>query len=339
MINLLSLFTGSRKKSGAAAQPPAAPTIPLPVVPRRAPTSLEERQQLLAHHVRLVARGMANGLCVYGSRGGLGKTRVVLATLKEEGVEPVVLTGHCTPLAMYMSLYEHPQSVVFLDDCDAMFRILPALGILRSALWEGEKGSRLVNYNSSQLKVPSSFRFEGRIVFAVNTLPRQNFAFNAVLSRVDQFELSASNEEVLEMMRRLAAQGFEGKLTADECQEVVDFVSEFSATRELSLRLLEPSLKKVLYAREEGVDWRQLVASQLHEIGRTAVPKIPEARAYDLECLKQVAADYPDSISEQEAAFRTLTRRSRATFFRLKRMLGTVSEQVGTAQAAMGTIG
>ena len=105
---------------------------------------------------------MANGLCVYGSRGGLGKTRVVLETLKEEGVEPVILTGHCTPLAMYMSLYEHPESVVFLDDCDAMFRNLPALGILRSALWEGEKGNRLVNYNSSQLKIPSSFHFEGR---------------------------------------------------------------------------------------------------------------------------------------------------------------------------------
>ena len=339
MMNLLSLFTGSRKKSGVAAQPPAALPAPLPVVPRRAPTSLEERQQLLAHHVRLVARGMANGLCVYGSRGGLGKTRVVLTTLKEEGVEPVILTGHCTPLAMYMSLYEHPQSVVFLDDCDAMFRILPALGILRSALWEGEKGSRLVNYNSSQLKVPSSFRFEGRIVFAVNTLPARNHAFQAVLSRVDQFELSASNEEVLEMMRRLAAQGFEGKLTADECQEVVDFVAEFSATRELSLRLLEPSLRKVLYAREEGVDWRQLVASQLHEIGRTAVPKVGEARAYDLECLKQVAADYPDSVSEQEAAFRALTRRSRATFFRLKKSLGSLGEQVGTAQAAMAAGG
>ena len=235
MINLLSLFTGSRKKSGAAAQATAASKAPVPAVPRRVPTSLEERQHLLAHHVRLVARGMANGLCVYGSRGGLGKTRVVLATLKEEGVEPVVLTGHCTPLAMYMSLYEHPQSVVFLDDCDAMFRILPALGILRSALWEGEKGSRLVNYNSSQLKVPSSFRFEGRIVFAVNTLPTKNYAFQAVLSRVDQFELSASNEEVLDLMRQLATQGFEGKLTADECQEVVDFVSEFSATRELSV--------------------------------------------------------------------------------------------------------
>ena len=234
---------------------------------------------------------------------------------------------------MDTALYEHPESVVFLDDCDAMFRILPALGILRSALWEGKKGNRLVNYNSSQLRIPSSFRFEGRIIFAVNTLPTRNHAFNAVLSRVDQFELSASNEEVLVMMRRLAAQGFEGKLTADECMEVVNFVAEFSATRELSLRLLEPSYRKVLYAREEGVDWRQLVASQLHEIGRTAVPKVSDSRSYDVECLKQVLEDHPDSIAEQETAWCLLTRRSRATFFRLKRMLGKVGT---TAQAAMG---
>lgn len=281
---------------------------------------------------------MANGLCIYGSRGGLGKTRVVLSTLKEEGVEPVTLTGHCTPLAMYMSLYEHPESVVFLDDCDAMFRNLPALGILRSALWEGQKGHRLVNYNSSQLKIPSSFNFNGRIIFAVNTLPRQNHAFGAVLSRVDQFELAASNEEVLVMLRQLAAQGFES-LTPDECNEVVDFIGEFSATRELSLRLLEPSLRKVLYARQEGVDWRQLVASQLHEIGRTAAPKLSDSRAHDQECLRQVLQDYPDSIAEQEAAWRYLTHRSRASFFRLKKTLANGIEQVCTAQAGMGVGG
>jgi hypothetical protein len=327
MMNLLSLFTGKKKCETAAPAPP----LPLPelVVPHRPPTSLEERQRLLGHHVRLVARGMANGLCVYGSRGGLGKTRVVLRTLKEEGVKPVTLTGHCTPLAMYMALYEHPESVVFLDDCDAMFRNLPALGILRSALWEGEKGNRLVNYNSSQLKVPSSFHFNGRIIFAVNTLPTRNNAFAALVSRVDQFELSASNEEILDLMRLLAVQGFEG-LDPDECREVVDFIAEFSATRELSLRLFEPSLRKVLYARTAGVDWRQLVASQLHEIGRTAVPNVSDSRAYDMECLRQVVADYPDNIADQEAAFRTLTRRSRATFFRLKKMLG------GSVQAAMG---
>jgi len=216
-MSLLGLFTGIWKKNDTFASVAPIPVVPVTAVPQRPATSLEERQQLLAHHVRLVARGMSNGLCVFGSRGGLGKTRVVLKTLEMEGVEPVILTGHCTPLAMYMALYEHPEAVVFLDDCDAMFRNLPALGILRSALWEGDKGNRIVNYSSSQLKLPSSFRFEGRIVFAINTLPRQNHAFAAVLSRVDQFELSASNQEVLDLMRQLATQGFEEKLTPDEC--------------------------------------------------------------------------------------------------------------------------
>jgi hypothetical protein len=340
-MDFLKLLTGWGKKSEIAAQTPAVSTLAIPappvdtvpVVPNFAPTALEERQRLLAHHVRLVARGMANGLCVYGSRGGLGKTKVVLETLKEETVEPVILTGHCTPLAMYMALYEHPESVVFLDDCDAMFRNLAALGILRSALWEGDKGLRLVTYNSSQLKIPSSFHFEGRIIFAINTLPRQNHAFSAVLSRVDQFELSASNEEVLVMLRQLAAQGFEG-LEPAECQEVVDFIAEFSASRELSLRLLEPSLRKVLYARDAGVDWRQLVASQLHEIGRTAAPKVSDSRAYDMDCLKQVITDYPENVAEQEAAWCMLTHRSRATFFRLKKTLG--EGKPAMPQAAMG---
>jgi len=324
----VDLVKGFWKKNGDDA------TVPAPVAPHRPPTALEERQQLLSHHVRLVARGMSNGLAVYGSRGGLGKTRVILQTLEAEGVEPVILTGHCTPLAMYLALYEHPESVVFLDDCDAMFRNLVSLGILRSALWEGDKGHRLVSYSSSQLKVPSSFYFKGRVIFAINTLPMKNAAFQAVLSRVDQYELSASNSEVLDLMRELAAEGFEGKLTADECQEVVDYIAEFSATRELSLRLLEPSYRKVIYAHEAGMDWRELVASQLYEIGRTAAPKPSDARNYDLECLKQVVEDYPHSVAEQEAAFCTLTRRSRATFFRLKKSATMTDSVVSGAVAA-----
>jgi hypothetical protein len=306
--------------------------VPAPVVVHRSPTTLELRQQLLAHHVRLVARGMSNGLAVYGSRGGLGKTKVVLETLKEEGKNPVVLNGHITPLSLYSNLYERPDAVLFLDDSDSLYRNLAALGILRSALWGETNEKRLVTYNSSQLKLPSSFYFTGRIIFAINTLPLKNHAFNAVLSRVDQYELTATNDEVLDLMRELAAEGFDG-LTPGECMEVVDYIAEFSATRELSLRLLDPSLRKVLYARSEGADWRQLVASQLHEIGRTAVPKVSDSRIYDVECLRQVVDEYPDSVADQEAAFRTMTRRSRATFFRMKRALVKTGDQVDAVAA------
>jgi len=309
--------------------------LPVPSVPDSPQTALEQRQQLLSHHVRLAARGMSNGLCVFGSRGGLGKTKVILETLKKERVKPLILNGHITPLSLFCNLRERPDAVVFLDDSDALFRNLPALGILRSALWGETNEKRLVTYNSSQLKGPSSFYFMGRILFAVNVLPQHNHAFQAVLSRVDQFDLTATNEEVVQMMRRLAAQGYDG-LAPEECMAVVDFVSQFSATRELSLRLLEPSFKKVIYAKGVGIDWRQLVATQLHEIGRHSVPTAPAARTFDLDCLRQVVQDYPNDVGAQEKAWRALTKRSRATFFRLKKTLAEEAEKDEAVLAATG---
>ena len=59
----------------------------------------------------------------------------------------------------------------------------------------------------------------------------------AVLSRCDIFQLDATQEEVLELMRRVASAGFE-TLTHDDCQEVVDFIEENGDDRAISLRLL-----------------------------------------------------------------------------------------------------
>jgi len=285
------------------------PPSELESVPR---TPLEERQRLLAHHVRLVTRRMSNGLCVYGSKGGLGKTKIILQTLLEELVRPLILNGHVTPLALYQNLFHSRDCLVFIDDADALYRNLPALGILRSALW-GQGKSRLVTYNSSQLEIPSSFEFTGGIIFTANTLPMKNPAFNAVLSRVDVFELDATNDEVLEMMTELAREGYEGRLSRAECFEVVDFLRSFAGTRDLSLRLLEPSYQKVLYARGAGVDWRDLVRSQLDQLGSKSKSPVNE-----VDYLKQILHDH-DSVKEQVEAWVKLTGKSRATFFRLKK--------------------
>ena len=95
-------------------------------------TALEERQRLLAHHVRLVARGLSVGLFVFGSQGGLGKSRTVLWTLAEEGVAPVLVNSHITPLALYSTLYfNRSDRVIFFDDVDAIFGSMAHLGLLR----------------------------------------------------------------------------------------------------------------------------------------------------------------------------------------------------------------
>ena len=230
-------------------------------------TALEERQRLLAHHVRLVSQELNHALFVYGAQGGLGKSRTILRVLQEEGIEPILINSHITPLALYATLFQHRgEEVIFLDDVDSVFGSMAHLGLLRSALWGSP---RIVTYGSSQLSgdLPSSFETTARFIFAANVIPKKNDAFKAVLSRCDIFELSATNGEVIEMMRSVASKGF-SRLSPDDCQLVIDFISENADDRQLSLRLLGPSLRKLSYARSEGIDWRPMVKSQLQSLGR-----------------------------------------------------------------------
>ena len=53
-------------------------------------TALEERQQLLAHHVRLVARKHNHALFVFGAKAGSGRVDDP-ADLDEEGIEPILI--------------------------------------------------------------------------------------------------------------------------------------------------------------------------------------------------------------------------------------------------------
>jgi len=285
-------------------------------LPKRRPyTALEERQRLLSHHVRLVARRLSNGLFCYGAVGGLGKSKTIHETLIDEGVVPVLINSHITPLSFYTTLYQHRKdTVIFLDDCDSIFRNLQILGLLRSALWGQE--SKIVTYNTTVdlNNVPSNFEFNSQIIMAANIVPQKNHAFQAVLSRIDVFELSANNEEVLDLMREVAKQGFQS-LTSEECLEVVDFIEKEGGTRQLSMRLLEPSLRKVLYSQDERFDWQELVRSQLHQIGQ------PDSKANskitEIEFMKKSIQEHPSSVKNQQVCWTELTGKSRASFYRV----------------------
>lgn len=309
----------SGKKNGGRKPRPKSHETATPVgLPR---TALEEKQSLLAHHVRMVARGLTHGLFISGT-GGCGKSKVIAETLAGEGVLPVLINSHITPLSLYAALYEHRQGkVLWLDDADSMYTNMPILGLLRSALWGTSEG-RVVTYSSTQLAgLPGSFQFDSRIVFTANTIPKRNEAFKAVLSRVDVFELVATNDEILEQMDVLAGIGF-GSLDAAACKGVVDFIRHAGGNRQLSMRLYESSLRKVEYAITTGTDWRDLVRSQLDQLGsrdRDGVPKPLDSKGHDLRCMSLAVEKFPASAKQQEEFWCEATGKSRATFFRVKR--------------------
>lgn len=282
------------------------------------PTALEEKQALLAHHVKLVARKISHGLFVAGP-GGLGKSRTISVTLAEEGISPVLLNSHVTPLSLFMTLHANRvDACIWLDDCDSIYQNMAILGILRSALW-GQKEGRIVTYTSTQLaNIPNRFVFEGQIIFCANTFPKRNEAFKAVLSRVDVFELSATNDEVLELMRTMAVKGY-GTLSPKRCMDVVDFIAKAGGTRKLSMRLYEPSMKKVEYALKNRVPWRDLVRSQLDQIGVSeGVPEPLNSKAHDMTVMAQAIAAH-GSVKMQEEFWCKTTAKSRASFFRAKK--------------------
>jgi hypothetical protein len=292
--------------------------IPVPGAEGIPATSLEEKQALLAHLVRLVARGISHGLFVAGP-GGLGKSRTIQATLAAEGVCPVLINSHITPLALYKTLHHNRRDkVIWLDDCDAIYTSLPVLGLLRSALWG--QGERIVTYNSSQLDdIPSRFVFESRIIFCANSIPKRNEAFKAVLSRVDVFTLEATNDELLELMRSLAARGF-GSLSAAQCLEVVAFIESCGSARQLSMRLYEPSLRKVEYAKRAGIDWRDLVRCQLDQLGKQQdLATAANSKEMDFAVMAKALVAHPDSVAEQEGFWCNTRQKSRASFFRCKK--------------------
>jgi hypothetical protein len=279
-------------------------------------SALEQRQQLLAHHVRMVARKMSHALFVFGSQGGLGKSRTIVRTLDEEGITPILINSHVTALSLYSIFYQHHKddAVLFFDDVDSMYSSLPHLGLLRSALWN----PRIVTYSSSMLPsdLPPSFEFSGRCIFAANTIPAKNDAFKAMLSRADCFDLSASNEEVLDLMRTVSAKGFHG-LTIEDCNMVIDYIGDNCDDRQISMRLLGPSLRKLQYARSEGLDWRPLVKSQLQTIGRKQpAAKRLDSKSRDLRLLREALKKFPESVKDQMNYFCQKTSKSRASFYR-----------------------
>jgi hypothetical protein len=164
--------------------------------------------------------------------------------------------------------------------------------------------------------LPPSFEFTSRVIFAANVIPAKNDAFRAVLSRCDIFELAASNEEIIDLMRCISVNGFNG-LTPADCNEVIDFIADNSDDRQLSMRLLGPSLRKLLYARSESLDWRPLVKSQLQTLGRKVqASKRLDSKSLDLRIIRDALKQFPESVKDQMDYFCSRTKKSRASFYR-----------------------
>ena len=127
---------------------------------------LENIYYVPKQYAKMVAKGNARGMLLYGSCG-IGKSYCVMRAFREVNVPFVLISGHITSLELYKFLFEHRKENIIFDDVN-LLENKNNLNMLKSCL---NDNSRIVSYHSSssKLDVPSSFLFEGTIILLVNS--------------------------------------------------------------------------------------------------------------------------------------------------------------------------
>jgi hypothetical protein len=324
-----------------ALRPPEEAPAPADGPPAPDPeTALDRKQAILRDVVGAVADGGLLGMYAFG-RPGTGKSYLVRDELERREVRYVYTGGHITAKGLFQFLRGHPGGLHLLDDVESVFRYVPAVEILRAALAsQGRvvhgRDYRLIRWASWNRPSPDEFVFTGRIIGLGNLPFPDGPAQDALRSRIPYVNFVVSDEEIAEMMRKLAHRGHKsplGFVDPEECSEVAEFViAEFLAlSRPLDMRAYFKALE--VYAPwslgQTRCHWHDLVRSILWEYladaGKIASRQELQGSHEEEDGLLREILAQDCSVDEQIKLWQAATKgpKSRATFFRRKRLVET----------------
>ena len=207
---------------------------------------------------------------------GLGKSFGVMKIadeMKAAGNHVESVKGFIRPTGLYKVLYENrfPNSVVIFDDADAVFFDEDALNILKGACdtmrkreisWRAETNMK----DAEGEYLPTSFEFEGTIIFITNTDFDTVIAkggklaphFTAMVSRSMYLDLGMkTTRDYLIRIKQVVDGGMLTNMALTNVQqyELLTFIEKnFNNLRELSLRMVV----KLAALIKMDADWQTL---------------------------------------------------------------------------------
>lgn len=211
--------------------------------------------------VDLVVGKKAPSLLITG-QPGIGKTRLVrgrfLAASLLEGFDYKLVKGTGSPLGLYQMLYKNRTQAIVLDDSDGLFQDTRGIDLLKAAL--DSYDVRLVSWESpvttKRLGLPSSFEFEGSIIFISNI--DEHDMNPAVYSRSLHYNLVLKPKELLAFMYEIV-QYIEPQVDVSKKLQVINFLAKnmtnLIANKNWNLRTLINAIR----IREGGTSrWKRM---------------------------------------------------------------------------------
>jgi hypothetical protein len=235
--------------------------------------SIIDRFEFVSDMVRMLAQGIQASVIVTGP-GGLGKSFTVMEALNTAGLMDItlvddlpigfslnggktfrVIKGYSTAKGLYRTLYENREGVVVFDDCDSVLRDPVSLNLLKAALDSYDK--RVISWRADirDEDLPTSFLFNGRVVFISNQ--SSNSIDQAIITRSMAVDLSMTTAQKIERMRWLISKDdFMPEYEIDYKTDAIELIASLmNSVKELSLRTL---IQVTKIRKAGGPRWRDL---------------------------------------------------------------------------------
>jgi hypothetical protein len=215
---------------------------------------IEERFSVMKDIVLSTASGLNPALFISGS-AGIGKSKETIDVVEDLGVPYQLVKGSLTPVGLYTVLYEnrHPNNLLIFDDSDSVFDDEVKMNLLKACTDSSDE--RVVSWFSSRNiydedgnEVPSTFTFEGNIIFISNVDiygeanggSKMSVHYQALISRSFVMDLNLKTvDHYLARIRDVLFNSMDG-YTKERKELIYNFMCKEKHTlRELSLRMIK----------------------------------------------------------------------------------------------------
>jgi hypothetical protein len=253
-----------------------------------------------------------------------------LRRLEELQASTILYNSRMTGKGLFQSLMNAPDAVHLLEDVERLMKDPDAQGVLRSALWAQPGRERVVTWTTAT-DGPKRFTFRGGLILISNRPLADMPELRALATRIEVHRLEVSEEELISLMRKLAAGGYRVAsgiaLGPEECILVTEHVIREcrSSGCPLDLRLQQKGFHTFLQweSGHSVIRWDDLVAASIceasHHFRHEADTATREEKMSRKRNTLRAIMSETQSAKDQEELYRRQMSASRADFFRRKR--------------------
>lgn len=188
-------------------------------------------------------------LLIWESRGGLGKTYTIKETLDKD--DCIIISGHVTPLKLYMTVVHNPAKILVFDDVHSLMRDKKIVALLLQICDMGE--DKQVSYYTTAKyhgePVPTTTISNNKCILLCNNIPSGDATYDALLTRALRIKFNPSNEEVFKKLKTFA----QDKKIIKWIQDNIEHFNE-----PINFRMYEWALK----IKDNKQDWKALLTKK-----------------------------------------------------------------------------